>query len=106
MAEIIALSAEEITALKRRAFLFGLTHDGFKIWDRTAIKLKDVDALDEPEDLKTALREYHDTYYKWGTDLPEFAALIGVVGYYAVTNLDALMSGLKTAAFAALGIGA
>jgi len=70
----------------RRAFLFGVLHDGFKIWSRTSVQYKDIDALDESPELKAALKKYHDTWYTIGVDAPEFAALIILFGYYTMTG--------------------
>ncbi|MDD1695073.1 MAG: hypothetical protein LUQ71_10155 [Methanoregula sp.] len=70
----------------RRAFLFGVTHDGLKVWNRTGIQYKDIDALDEPQELKDSLKKYHDTWYTFGEDLPELLALLALFGYYVVTG--------------------
>jgi len=78
----------------RRAFMFGLIHDGFKVWNRSGLQYKDIAALDEPQPLKDALTQYHDTWYTYGEDLPELCALVLLFGYWVHTG--GLLSAVKS----------
>lgn len=71
----------------RRAFLFGVTHDGFKVWDRKAITYDEINEMKtiSPE-LRQILKTYHDTWYTYGVDTPEFVALIGLFLYFVRTG--------------------
>lgn len=80
----------------RRAFMFGVTHDGFKFWDRKAVTYDMIDGMKEisPE-MREILKEYHDTWYTYGVDFPEFVALI-LLGIYWISTggLEAAVRGI------------
>lgn len=77
----------------RRVFMFGLTHDGFKVWDRKAIAWDEVDGHKEisPE-MRALIKEFHDDYYTYGVDLPEFVALILLALYFLFTGGPAALA--------------
>ena len=88
--------------------MFGLTHDGFKVWDRKAVTYDMIDSMKEisPE-LRAILKDYHDTWYTYGVDFPEFVALILLGVYWIMTGGPAAaitgLAGLVNIPLAALG---